>query len=120
MAAVALFRGPVHVMIRCNDEVLAVGGRDGRGMPVREAFPEKRYSDVHLAMDDTFASGRTITLVRPHGVLVIRPRLGARGRIVGVGTYFEPVPLLPPRPRQPLPEPVVDQVVARVDPAAPG
>lgn len=109
MNAVALFRGPMHVMIRCSDEVIAIGGRDGRGVPVREAFPEEQYGPVQAAMDEVFVTGRTITLARPLGVLVIRPRIGARGRIVGVGTYFESAPVPRPTPDRQEPLPPVPQ-----------
>lgn len=107
MAAIALFRGPMHVLIWSNEEVLAFAGRDGRGVPVREAFPEERYSETQAAMDEVYVTGRTIMLNRPRGSLVVAPRVDARDRIVGVATYFEaaPVPqLLRPRGLQRRPD----------------
>jgi len=116
MPAIALFRGPMHVLAWCNDELIVFAGRDGRGMPVREAFPEERYIETQAAMDEAYVTGRTIMLSRPLGQLVVAPRIGAQGRIVGVATWFEvaPVPQLlrPPgyRPaRDPAPEAVSGQ-----------
>lgn len=96
----ALFRGPMHVMEWRDEEIVTLSGRDARGIPVREAFPEPRWHDVQAAMDEVFVTGRAVTLNRPLGVLVVQPRRDRRGRIFGVGTYFEPAPV--PRVVQPL------------------
>lgn len=98
MAAIALFRGRMHVMDWCNDELLEFAGRDGRGMPVSEAFPETMFAPVQAAMDEVFVTGATITMPRPHGLLVLGPRFDARGRIAGVASYYEPAPVTS-RPR---------------------
>jgi len=93
MGVRALFRGPMHILEWCDEEVIALAGRDGRGMPVKESFPEHRWHDVQVAMDEAYTTGRPVTLTRPLGLLVAVPRRDARGRIVGVGTYFELAPV---------------------------
>ena len=98
MAAIALFRGPSHVLEWGNEEFLAFVPREGRGMPVREAFPEEQFRDTQATMDEVFLTGRTLILPRPLGVLVVAPR-HADGRVRGVSTYFELAPhALAPRP----------------------
>lgn len=93
MPAIALFRGPYHVMEYANEEVIEFSQRDGRGIPVREAFTEERWAAVQAAMDRAFTFGEVVTLTRPLGTLVVRPRRDDRGRVVGVGTYFEADPV---------------------------
>ena len=97
MAAIALFRGPYHVMEWCNEELLELFPRDGRGIPVREAFPEEAFRDAQTAMDDCFHSGRYIKLDRPIGVLWLCPRRDDRGRVYGVASHFQPSPIAAPR-----------------------
>jgi hypothetical protein len=101
MAAIALFRGPGHVMEYRNAEQLAVAPRDGLGAPVREEFPEPKFIEIQAAMDECFVTGRTITMSRPWGWLVVLPRLRADGRILGVATWFD-LAQVQPRPRPPL------------------
>lgn len=94
MAAVTLFRGPFHVMEWCDEETIAIGGRDGRGAPVGEMFPEPEWVEVQAAMDEAYRSGAIITLALPHGYLVLGPRLDERGKVYGVASWF----LLSPQP----------------------
>lgn len=94
MPAVTLFRGPYHVMEWCDEETIAIGGRDGRGAPVREMFPEPEWAEVQAAMDEAYRSGAIITLALPHGLLVLGPRVDERGRVYGVASWF----LLSPQP----------------------
>ena len=107
MAAIALFRGPYHVMEWCNEENLALMIRDGRGIPVREAFPEPEYEAIQAAMDGVYRSGTVTQLALSTGDLLIGPRSDDRGRVFGVRTWFRlaPVPLGAPRhpsPARPL------------------
>ena len=99
MSAIALFRGPHHIMDWCNEEQLELVPRDGRGIPVREAFPESTFRETQTAMDDCFHSGRYVKLVRPHGVLWLCPRRDDRSRVYGVASHFRvsPLPLDAPR-----------------------
>jgi len=89
----------------CNDELLALSPRDGRGMPAREAFPEERYTELQAVMDDCFHSGTIRKMSHPLGVLIVAPRTDARDRVCGVATYFAAVPRpLPVPPLRSLPE----------------
>lgn len=97
--AVALFRGPMHVLEYADEDVLRLSPRDGRGIPVREAFPEEAYIPVQAAMDECFRSGETLELQRLTGSLILVPRRDGRGRVFGVATHFEAAPAaLHPQP----------------------
>lgn len=109
MPAVTLFRGPFHVMEYADPEAIALAHRDGRGMPVREAFPEEHWTEVQAAMDEVWRSGALIKLARPLGTVILGPRLDDRGRVYGVAAYYRlaprpavarhrPTPLAPPLP----------------------
>ena len=102
MAAVALFRGLAHVMEWADPEVLNLAERDGRGMPVKEGYPEPHWRDTQAAMDEVYVTGRTVVIRRPLGLLVVNPRVDARGRIFGVSTWFQAAPA-PTVPRAPEP-----------------
>lgn len=93
MPATALFRGPAHVMEYADEEVIALAQRDGRGIPVREAFPEAEWAEVQAAMDEVWRSGAFIKLSRPLGTLLLGPRRDARGRVLGVATSFRLAPV---------------------------
>ena len=88
MPAIGLFRGPMHVMEYANAEMLAVA-RDGRGMPVSEAYPERVYAGIHADMDECFRTGEIISSPQPRGILIVVPLRDDRGRVEGVGTWFE-------------------------------
>jgi hypothetical protein len=98
--AIGLFRGPMHVLEWANEELLALVPRECVGIPVRECFPEKEFADTQAAMDDCLRSGEYIRLVKPLGILWLGPRHDARGRVYGVASHFQLVPLpvdvLPP------------------------
>ena len=109
MPAIALFRGPSHVMEFRNARLLELTTMDGLGIPVREAYPEAWNEAIHVAMDDCFRAGRVIRLDRPRGVLILVPRRDPRGRVFGIGTYYVaalPDRLLRRQPRPPLHLPV--------------
>lgn len=89
MPAVVLFKGPFHVMEYADEEAIAFSGRDGRGMPVREVFPEERWAPIQAAMDEAYRSGAIIRLDRPLGTVILGPRFDARGRVCGVATWFQ-------------------------------
>lgn len=112
VVAVTLFRGPFHVMEWCDEETIRIGGRDGRGAPVGEMFPEPEWFDIQAAMDETYRSGRILTLGLPHGILVLGPRTDERGRVYGVASWFllSPRPVdVPPLPTLPAPVLLRDQ-----------
>lgn len=106
MAVVVLFRGPEHVMEWSDDEGLRLSPRDGRGVPVREAFPEETYRPIQAAMDEAYRTGRRVRVKRPHGIFIADPRRDDDGDVFGVATvWVSEVELLllpprePPRPR---------------------
>jgi len=106
MPAVALFRGPFHVMEYADPQVLVLGGRDGRGAPVREMYAEAQWAEVQATMDEVYRSGELIMLDRPLGTLVLGPRIDDHGRVFGVASWFQPSPqLVGARPLASLPEP---------------
>jgi hypothetical protein len=94
MSSVALFRGPNHVMEWCDEETIAIGGRDGRGAPVREMFPEQAWAEAQAAMDVVWRTGSVIRLNRPHGLLILMPRVDESGHVFGVATYLQLAPQL--------------------------
>lgn len=106
MDAIGLFRGPAHIMERANEALDEIAGRDGRGVPVREAFPEPKYRGVQLAMDCCFRSGQETDVEVMGGRLYVFPRRRADGSVMGVRTVFVAVPL----PRSPLPPAAPDHV----------
>ena len=93
MAAIGLFRGSMHIMEWGNEDMMAMIPRPCIGIPIREAFPEAEFEVAQAAMDECFRSGEFMKLVRPHGVLWLGPRYDGRGRVVGVATHLEFVPL---------------------------
>lgn len=101
MAAIALFRGPGHVLCFASPELLALAPeRDPIGKPITESFPETEFADAIAVMDDVFRYGITRCLERPFGTLWLAPRW-AQGQIVGVASCFliDPVRVaLRPRP----------------------
>jgi hypothetical protein len=78
----------MHVMEWTNEENLAVLPRDGRGIPVREAYPEPEYAGIQALMDEAYATGKRRWQPYPGAWLIVDPRLDASGRVVGVATAF--------------------------------
>ena len=99
--AIALFRGPGHVLEWCNEAIVALGtGRCCCGMPAREVFTEAGFDDGLAALDEAYRRGRTVTVGRPLGTLVVLPRFH-RGRLIGVaGCLLIAVVPDQPRPRR--------------------
>jgi hypothetical protein len=87
-AAIGLVRGPSLVLEYANDELLALLPRDGRGMPLVEAYPEPAIADTIAVFEECFRSGEIIPVVRPAGILVACPRRDHRGRVFGVMGYY--------------------------------
>lgn len=92
MPAVTLFRGPCHVIEYADSEAIAVGGRDGRGIPVREIYTEPKWYEALAAMDEVYRTGRLIQLARPNGTLLLGPRVDSQARVFGVASYFVALP----------------------------
>jgi hypothetical protein len=88
MAAIVLFRGPEHVMEWTDDDALGRSPRDGRGIPVREAFPEDTYRPLQTAMDEAYATGRRVRVQRPGGLFIADPRRDDDGNVWGVATVW--------------------------------
>jgi hypothetical protein len=89
MGAIGLLRGSSLVLEYANDELLALLPRDGRGIPLREAYPESAIADTIALFEECFRSGEIIPAVRPAGVLIAYPRRDDRGRVFGVaGCYL--------------------------------
>jgi hypothetical protein len=107
-AAIGLVRGPSLVLEYANDELLALLPRDGRGMPLREAYPEPAIADTIALFEECFRSGEIIPVVRPAGVLIAYPRRDGQGRVFGVaGCYLSDAEIaqLPPHLPTPVREP---------------
>ncbi len=102
MPATALFRGPAHVMEYADDEVIAAGQRDGRGVPVREMFPEPEWAKVQAAMDRVFRSGSCIRMAHRGGTILLCPRVDSRGRVFGVASYYRADLVIPVAPLLPI------------------
>lgn len=103
-AAIALWRGPRHVLIWANPAFMEKVPRDGRGVPVREAFIEPRYEPFIQALDACWEARGVIRLPVPPGILYLCPRRDQRGRMIGVASWYGDVPAPPEAlpPRSPL------------------
>jgi hypothetical protein len=82
-----------------NEENLVVMPRDGRGIPVREAFPEPEWLPIQAMMDEVYRSGLRRWRAFPDAWLIVDPRRDAYGRVIGVATAYVPMnqPVLRPR-----------------------
>lgn len=94
-AAIAVYRGPAHVIVSANETYLTAAGFDPRGMPYREAFPQPEYGQIADLFDEVYLAG-IITeahLRTPHGVarLVIAP-VWQGGQVCGVATHWQERP----------------------------
>lgn len=52
-----MYKGPLHVIVAANDEMLRRCGRDIIGWPARLAFPERQFREAQDAMDEVYATG---------------------------------------------------------------
>lgn len=103
--AIALFRGPGHVVELINDEGQRLaGGQDLRGKPIREAFPQleaDRYIDL---LDDAYEAGtryagRALAIRFGHGDcarehlvdVVLEPTRDASGAVDGLVAFVAEV-----------------------------
>lgn len=84
MDSIALFSGPQHVMIDCNEAMLETSGFDPRGMPAREAFPG--YTNLQRLMDLCYRKGRSYEVEFPDGLWVTYPWHDASGS--GIATAW--------------------------------
>lgn len=91
MSAVGLYRGPGHVLIYANEELVAMSGSDGVGIPIRERELDSGYDSVIKAMDRVFQTGEVLRVPASvhhfRGTLSLRPRR-VRGRTIGVVCLF--------------------------------
>jgi hypothetical protein len=78
----------MHVMEWTNEENLAVLPRDGRGIPVKEAYLEPEWRPVQDLMDEVYRTGRRGWQAWPGAWLIVNPRRDASGRVVGVATAY--------------------------------
>lgn len=86
---VALYRGPVHVVVYADEGLIERAGRSLVGLPVSEAYTEPEYQPLIRLLDRTYRTGEKQALVTPYGVLTLLPRW-EDGRVVGVASVFQP------------------------------
>lgn len=96
MEAIAVFRGPAHVLVDTNDESRDVLPPGSFGLPFREAFPQERYRELVAVMDRTLRDGRPRAVMLPgEGLLIVRR--WERGQDRGVATRVD---LQAPQPQR--------------------
>lgn len=92
-AALALYEGPGHVIVKVSAVFAANCDFDPVGLPAREAFPG--HEAAQSVMDRVYATGQTAEVTDGEGLVFIAPRVRS-GRVIGVATHWTPV-----RPRTP-------------------
>lgn len=97
MAVRALFRGPFHVVEEADEDLVRLTGLEVVGLPACEVWTDPASRLVQARMTAVYLDGipRTVEGVpNTEGVMgsvLIAPWL-ERGRIVGVGTDWQPSP----------------------------
>lgn len=84
--AIAIYRGPQHVIVAANCEFLAAIDFDPVGLPAREAFPG--HEGAQDAMDRVYRTGKAELFHEPAAVLLIEALRDASGQVWGIATAW--------------------------------